>query len=164
MKFFKKLNISAVISGYRWKTHLWKVTEMTNAKPKNIFKNRLNNYDNMDPVDAEFEEAMKQYEYKKRIAKAKNIHPYPVYNTEKSGYLRGLSWWLTCARYAKAPRMPFGKNWLYGIWTELMALQLWPKCLNCGFSGKRLPKMLPTLKESALHGIHIMPQSHCPSI
>ena len=37
---------------------------MTNAKPKNIFKNRLNNYDNMDPVDAEFEEAMKQYEYK----------------------------------------------------------------------------------------------------
>ena len=42
---------------------------MTNAKPKNIFKNRLDNYNNMDPVDAEFEEAMKQYEYKKRIAK-----------------------------------------------------------------------------------------------
>ena len=47
---------------------------MTNAKPKNIFKNRLNNYDNMDPADAEFEEAMKQYEYKKTNCKSKE-HP-----------------------------------------------------------------------------------------
>ena len=104
---------------------------MTNAKPKNIFKNRLNNYNNMDPVDAEFEEAMKQYEYKKRIAKAKNIHPYPVYNTEKSG-------WFTTVDDIRRP--------------------------NGGFSGKKLLKMLPILKESVLHGIHIMHPSHCQSI
>lgn len=87
---------------------------MTNAKPKNIFKNRLNNYDNMDPVDAEFEEAMKQYEYKKRIAKAKNIHPYPVYNTEKSG-------WFTTVDDIRRPngKRKIRKSTQDALWEEL---------------------------------------------
>ena len=87
---------------------------MTNAKPKNIFKNRLNNNDNMDPVDAEFEEAMKQYEYKKRIAKAKNIHPYPVYNTEKSG-------WFTTVDDIRRPngKRKIRKSTQDALWEEL---------------------------------------------
>ena len=87
---------------------------MTNTKPKNIFKNRLNNYDNMDPVDAEFEEAMKQYEYKKRIAKAKNIHPYPVYNTEKSG-------WFTTVDDIRRPngKRKIRKSTQDALWEEL---------------------------------------------
>ena len=87
---------------------------MTNAKPKNIFKNRLDNYNNMDPVDAEFEEAMKQYEYKKRIAKAKNIHPYPVYNTEKSG-------WFTTVDDIRRPngKRKIRKSTQDALWEEL---------------------------------------------